>query len=286
LEASISSESMTDFAARRLTDFAPDWGLGIWPRNRPAFWACRMMNSLNRGSASGLSGMGGTVEWNAGGAKRIWHGGPAGFVTRSRRTRMTDSATSANNPPPGIGLFDLDGTLIAWDCQLLFRHFVVRREPWRMVFLPVFLVFVPLAGWLGAAVMKRIFLSYLWRVSPETLAEYAREFADSVMPAVYPKLRAEIERHRAAGHFLVLASASPEFYVREIGRKLGFDLTLGTPVEFGPFFPDLVNHKGEAKVKRLRDVLPASFFETANSATATATPTAMRICRCCASAIP
>ena len=164
-------------------------------------------------------------------------------------------------PPPGIALFDLDGTLIAWDCQLLFRHFVLRREPWRGIFLPVFLAFLPLAGLLGAGGMKRVFLSYLWRMDPEILAQYSREFAASLMPAIYLELREKLEHHRAAGHLLILASASPEFYVAEIGRELGFDLTLGTPVELGPFFPDLINHKGGAKVARLKQRLPAAYFE-------------------------
>lgn len=70
-----------------------------------------------------------------------------------------------------------------------------------------------------------------------------------------------LENHRAAGDFLILASASPEFYVAEIGKELGFDLTLGTPVELGSFFPDLENHKGAAKVERLRASLPAIYFE-------------------------
>lgn len=164
-------------------------------------------------------------------------------------------------PPRGIALFDLDGTLIAWDCQLLFRHFVLRREPWRGIFLPVFLIFLPATGVLGAGGMKRIFLSYLWRMKRETLAAYSREFAAAVKPGIYHELREVLERHRRAGHFLILASASPEFYVAEIGRELGFDLSLGTPVEPGPFFPDLENHKGSAKVRRLRDELPASWFQ-------------------------
>ncbi len=163
-------------------------------------------------------------------------------------------------PPAGIALFDLDGTLIAWDCQLLFRHFVVRREPWRMVFLAVFLAFVPVAGLLGTDRMKRVFLCYLWRMAPDALAGYSREFAASLMPAIYPELREKLECHRQAGHLLILASASPEFYVAEIGRELGFDLTLGTPVELGPLFPNLVNHKGRAKVARLEEVLPAAYF--------------------------
>ncbi len=163
-------------------------------------------------------------------------------------------------PPPGIAWFDLDGTLIAWDCQLLFRQFVLRREPWRGLLLPVFLAFLPLAGLLGAAGMKRVFLCYLWRMDAESVAMYAREFAAAVMPAIYPELREKLEQHRRAGDFLILASASPAFYVAEIGRELGFDLTLGTPVELGRFFPDLENHKGQAKVVRLRQLLPAAYF--------------------------
>ena len=171
---------------------------------------------------------------------------------------MTELPTT---PPPGIALFDLDGTLIAWDCQLLFRHFVIRREPWRGIFLPVFLAFLPLVGLLGDAGMKRVFLCYLWKMNPETLAGYSREFASLLMPAIYQELREKIETHRKSGHLLILASASPEFYVAQIGHELGFDLALGTPVELGPFFPDLENHKGAAKVDRLEKLLPAAYFE-------------------------
>ena len=167
----------------------------------------------------------------------------------------------AQTPPEKIALFDLDGTLLAWDCQLLFRHFILRREPWRGIFLPVFLIFLPLAGLLGAGRMKRVFLSFLWKMHPEKLAAYSRDFAQHVQQAIYPELRSELERHREMGDFLILASASPEFYVEEIGRELGFDLTLGTVVKTGQFFPPLTNHKGSAKVVRLQQELPASYFE-------------------------
>lgn len=168
--------------------------------------------------------------------------------------------TFPDQAPSGIALFDLDGTLLPWDCQLWFRHFVTRREPWRVVFLPVFLAFLPLAPLLGAGGMKRVFLSFLCGMPRGGWEAHARDFADTVVPRVYPELRAEIERHRAAGHLLILASASPEFYVREIGARLGFHASLGTPVEPGPLFPDLENHKGGAKVERLRKLLPASYF--------------------------
>lgn len=164
-------------------------------------------------------------------------------------------------PPQGIGLFDFDGTLIAWDCQLLFRHFILRREPWRGVFLPLFLALLPLAGLLGAARMKRVFLSFLWRMSDEKLRGYSRDFAKSLMPSIYPELRAKLEFHRECGHLLILVSASPDCYIEEIGRDLGFDLVLGTPVRPGPLFPPLANHKGAAKVERLKSLLPPAYFE-------------------------
>jgi len=169
-------------------------------------------------------------------------------------------SSPSNATQRAIALFDLDGTLIPWDCQLLFRHFVVRREPWRALLLPIFLIFTPFAAILGTECMKRIFLSYLWRIDAARLACYAREFAHSLMPAIYPQLRERIEAHRRAGDLLILSSASPEFYVREIGALLGFDISLGTVVTPGALFPDLENHKGAAKVTRLHQVLDSSYF--------------------------
>lgn len=160
----------------------------------------------------------------------------------------------------GIALFDLDGTLLAWDCQLLFRDFVVRQEPWRRIFLLIFLGFVPFASLLGSETMKRIFLAFLWKMPAARRRDYFASFADSVMPLIYPDVRELLEERRREGDLLVLASASPEGYVKEIGSRLGFDLSLGTPVEFGLLFPCLSNHKGAAKVKRFREVLPDEWW--------------------------
>jgi phosphatidylglycerophosphatase C len=160
----------------------------------------------------------------------------------------------------GIALFDLDGTLLAWDCQLLFCHRVLRRDPWRRLYLPVFLLMLPAVRALGSGGMKRVFLSYLWRMKPDALASHSRAFAHDL--SFFPEVLEKLEAHRRSGDFLVLASASPEFYVKEIGKRLGFDLALGTPVETAPqlaFFPDLENHKGEAKVDRLQALMPERF---------------------------
>jgi phosphatidylglycerophosphatase C len=166
----------------------------------------------------------------------------------------------SESPPRGIALFDMDGTLLAWDCQLLFRHHVISAEPWRVFSVPLFLAFLPFAKLLGTENMKRVFHCFLWKMPPDRLAELSREFAAKLQPGIYSELKAALAEHKAAGHLTILSSASPECYAAEVGRLLGFDLSLGTVLENNLLFPDLTNHKGENKVIRLRKLLPASYF--------------------------
>lgn len=166
----------------------------------------------------------------------------------------------SESPPPGIALFDMDGTLLAWDCQLLFRHHVIRAEPWRVFSVPLFLAFLPFAKLLGTENMKRVFHCFLWKMTPDRLAELSREFAARLQTGIYSELKTALAAHKAACHLTILSSASPECYAAEVGRLLGFDLSLGTVLENNLLFPDLTNHKGENKVIRLRKLLPASYF--------------------------
>lgn len=163
-------------------------------------------------------------------------------------------------PPPGIALFDMDGTLLAWDCQLLFRHHVLREEPARYFSVPLFLAFLPFAKLLGTENMKRIFHCFLWKMPPDRLAELSRSFAKKLQPSIYAELKEKLVSHKEAGHLTILSSASPECYAAEVGRLLDFDISLGTVLEDNRLFPDLVNHKGENKVTRLRKLLPPSHF--------------------------
>ncbi|MFD2257339.1 HAD family hydrolase [Luteolibacter algae] len=165
-----------------------------------------------------------------------------------------------DTPPSGIALFDMDGTLLAWDCQLLFRHHVLRAEPLRLFSVPLFLAFLPFAPLLGTENMKRVFHCFLWKMPPDRLQELSREFALKLFPSIYPELVGALEEHRSAGHLTILSSASPECYAAEVGRLLGFDISLGTVLENDFLFADLTNHKGVNKVTRLHQLLPESYF--------------------------
>jgi phosphatidylglycerophosphatase C len=93
------------------------------------------------------------------------------------------------------------------------------------------------------------------------LEAVAESFADHV---VAHRLRrdtlAHVERHRAAGHELVVVSASPELYVAAVARRLGFAAALGTRLEVGQdgrLTGRLIgrNCRGPEKVRRLEEWL-------------------------------
>ena len=162
----------------------------------------------------------------------------------------------------GVALFDFDGTIIPWDTQVIFANHVLKQEGWRRFYLALFAAMAPFAPVLGDEGMKRVFLSYLWQSKPSEVRAWARAWAEEWVPTrCYSEVLARLERHRAAGQLTVLVSASPEFYVREVGRLLGFDLALGTVVELEPsvsIFPDLKNNKSSAKTVRIERALGAT----------------------------
>lgn len=164
-----------------------------------------------------------------------------------------------------IALFDFDGTLLPWDTQKLFCHYVLQRHPQRRSYFPLFLAMTPFTPILGAEGMKRVFLSFLWKMKREEVEELARGFAAQWVPSrIWPEMLEKLEQHRRSGDLTILVSASPEPYIQEIGRILGFDLSFGTVIDFPeqglPLFPDLVNNKGWNKVTRLRRELDAAAF--------------------------
>lgn len=164
----------------------------------------------------------------------------------------------------GFAFFDLDHTLLPFDTQALFTNFILRRDRRRTAYLPIFL---PL-GLLKAlrlvrtVTAKRAFLSHLAGMNRDTLLGLAREFAGQVVkPWIYPELLERIEHHRRAGRILVLNTASPDFYAKEIGLSLGFHHCVATPFEIPAILPRLprvtgANNKHGEKIRRMKDEIP------------------------------
>lgn len=167
----------------------------------------------------------------------------------------------------GYAFFDLDHTLLPFDTQALLCNHILRREGWRRIWLLWFLPCLPLAalGLVKLRGMKRLFLGYLWGMRRETLERHIAEFlAGDFAGSLYPELIAEIGRHRAEGRILVLNSASPDFYLRGIAERLGFDHCFGTRVEIPetmPWMPVIhgPNNKHGEKIRAMKEagIVPA-----------------------------
>ncbi|MEM7146764.1 MAG: HAD-IB family hydrolase [Verrucomicrobiota bacterium] len=185
---------------------------------------------------------------------------------------MSNNADAMDGGDEGrrYALFDLDQTLLPYDTQLLMCNRVLRTEGWRRLYLVLFapVAVLGLMRVVSVRMMKRVFLSYWWGMPRERVLELVAVFVErDVLPAVYPEVKAELDRHRAEGRVTVLNTASPELYAREIADRLGFDYCFGTRVELPermPLVPEIpgANNKHGAKIEAMREVLPPGFTGT------------------------
>jgi HAD superfamily hydrolase (TIGR01490 family) len=83
--------------------------------------------------------------------------------------------------------------------------------------------------------------------------------SDTIAHRCFADALAAIRRHHSAGHYLVLMSASVDFYVPEFGRQLGFDEVISTGVAWNGELLDgtltTPNRRGEEKAIRLRELV-------------------------------
>jgi phosphatidylglycerophosphatase C len=161
-----------------------------------------------------------------------------------------------------IAIFDLDGTITHRDTlfPLVLRH--LSQRPLRLLRLSLVLpAVVRFAFDRDRAALKQSLLRATLRgISRAELDATSRRFVtDTIRQGCFADALAAIRRHREQGHFLVLMSASVEFYVPEFGRQLGFDQVISTGVAWRDDRLDgtltTPNRRGEEKAAQLRAVV-------------------------------
>jgi phosphatidylglycerophosphatase C len=161
-----------------------------------------------------------------------------------------------------LAVFDLDGTLVRGDSFLPFvlGYARVRRMVRPFVTVPVWVGLYAARLMPDHAAKQRV-LASVFRGEPRTaVAEHADRFAATWIP---PRLRdgvlARLREHQAAGHRVILLSASPDLYVPAVARHLGIDEVLCTRIrgdcDAWDGSIDGRNCKGEAKLAILCDHL-------------------------------
>jgi phosphatidylglycerophosphatase C len=176
--------------------------------------------------------------------------------------REIESASAAADSRRVAAIFDLDGTITRKDTYLDFLLRCFERHPLLAARLPALC-----CAWAAHATrfkdnswLKETFLGQI--VGGATRSEldgWTEEFAQRVM---HRGLRAgalrAIEDHRRAGHRLIMATASFDFYVEKLAEKLGFDEVVCTRAAWtqdGTLTGRIAgcNCYGEEKLRRLQE---------------------------------
>lgn len=135
----------------------------------------------------------------------------------------------------GIAVFDLDGTLSRRDTFLPFLLGYLRRNPARWSALPRLAVATAAyyAGFIDNHALKASFLTAIvGGATKDELRPWTATFLDRLIrTGLRPDALAALAAHRAAGATTVLATASPELYVRPLAARLGFDAMIATRLE-------------------------------------------------------
>ena len=163
-----------------------------------------------------------------------------------------------------IAVFDLDGTITRRDTLF---PLVLRQLARRPLRLPRLLGMVPALVRFcfdqDRAALKQSLLRITLRgIERSELAAVGEKFVvDTIARRCFGDALAAIRRHRDAGHFMVLMSASVDFYVPEFGRQLGFDQVISTGVAWNADRLDgtltTANRRGEEKARCLRELMQA-----------------------------
>lgn len=123
-------------------------------------------------------------------------------------------------------VFDLDYTVTRVDTYPAFLLGMLARRPSRWLqagILPLDLAFHRLGFRDNQWLKERALRVIAGRASPLLVEQRSRKLVESILASkLRPGAIAAIEQHRAAGHFLVLATASFDIYARLFAERLGF----------------------------------------------------------------
>jgi HAD superfamily hydrolase (TIGR01490 family) len=137
---------------------------------------------------------------------------------------------------PVIAIFDLDHTITRTDTYVAFLIIYIVNNPRKglnMCWLPIAVLMHKL-GLRDNTWLKETFLRSIAGGATKQEIEYSVEHFVTrlIRKGIRPGAKLAIERHRKAGDFLLLVSASFDFYVEKIALLLGFDDIIVTKSEW------------------------------------------------------
>lgn len=164
-----------------------------------------------------------------------------------------------------LAIYDMDRTITHHGTYSPFlMSWVLRRRPLRLLLVPLVLpcMLAYAAKLISRGRLKTLMLGLLvGRANRAELLPIIDRYVDRLMAkSVYPQALAQLAQDKADGARLVLATASYDFYVEAIARRLGMDDVVATRSVWdreGNILPaiDGENCYGPAKLHMVQDYL-------------------------------
>jgi HAD superfamily hydrolase (TIGR01490 family) len=171
-----------------------------------------------------------------------------------------------------LALFDVDYTLTKKETLISFFKFMLKKHPSDILYVPAALASGSLfkLGFFNEKQAKELFLRFLKGKSVEEIDALADEFFVSVFRNIlYKDGIRRLQELKEKDYFIILTSASPEFYIKKLGDMLKVDKIMGTRFEIkdGIFTSKMLGHnnKGVEKVLRLYEYLNGMEIDYENS---------------------
>jgi len=175
-----------------------------------------------------------------------------------------------------IAIFDMDRTITIRGTYTPFLLFAAaRRQRWRLLLTPVLLFALAGAG-LGLLTRNgyknigfRLMIGST--IEASALSSLAESFAANTIDSnVHAASHRQIALEKQDGRVVVMATAAPEYYATEIGRRLGMDVIIATRQSRnaqGDYLAaiDGANCYGEEKLGRIKGWMDAMHYERAAS---------------------
>jgi HAD superfamily hydrolase (TIGR01490 family) len=134
-----------------------------------------------------------------------------------------------------IALFDLDHTLIPFDSGSVFTRHLAERGALPSGFEAEYLAYCRryAEGTVDMVQMHRFTVGALGVHDPATLAQWLREFRQTIAPKIPRRARQLVQHHQAAGRNCALVTATTRFVAEAFGAVLGLPTVLATQPAVG-----------------------------------------------------
>lgn len=163
-----------------------------------------------------------------------------------------------------FAIFDIDYTIINVDSMFSMLFFGIKKKPWIILFTPIIIVKIGLALLKIIDIKKAKEAIYLpLKFLDETELE---EFYNTILlKKINVKVMEKLKMHKENGCYILLASASPEIYLKYFEKNHYVDKVIGTKLENinGKYTNKFQgeNCKGIEKLKRINEYLDENNLE-------------------------